>query len=75
VITGRLTAFGEHLRRAVALAETPGGGDWARPCADWHLRSALAQLRNQSAHTDDHAARAASAELAALARFVVTGQH
>jgi geranylgeranyl diphosphate synthase, type I len=70
-----LTAFGEHLGRAAGLAERAGGRDWARQCAHWNLRSALGQLRKQSAHTDDHAARAASAELAALARFVVTGEH
>jgi geranylgeranyl diphosphate synthase, type I len=68
----RLTAFGERLGRASALAERAEGLAWARQCANWHLRSALAQLRKQSAHTDDHAARAALAELAALARFVVS---
>jgi geranylgeranyl pyrophosphate synthase len=68
----RLAAFGEHLGRASALAEQAEGLDWARQCASWHLRSALAQLREQSAHTDDHAARAALAELAVLARFVVS---
>jgi geranylgeranyl diphosphate synthase, type I len=68
----RLTAFGEHLGRASALAEQAEGLDWARQCASWHLRLALAQLRKQSAHTDDHAARTASAELAALARFAVS---
>jgi geranylgeranyl diphosphate synthase, type I len=68
----RLTAFGEHLGRASALATQAGDLDWARQCASWHLRSALAELRKQSAHTDDHAARTASAELAALARFAVT---
>jgi geranylgeranyl diphosphate synthase type I len=67
----RLTAFGEHLGRASALAEQAGGLDWARQCASWHLRSALARLRKQSAYTDDHAARTAAAELAALARSAV----
>jgi geranylgeranyl diphosphate synthase type I len=68
----RLTAFGEHLGRAVALAEQAEGRDWARQRADWHLRSALGQLRKQSARSVDHAARTASAELAALARFFVS---
>jgi geranylgeranyl diphosphate synthase type I len=68
----RLTAFGEHLGRAAALAEQAGGRDWAQQRASWHLRSALGQLRQQSAHTDDHAAHTASAELAALARFAVS---
>jgi len=66
----RLAAFGEHLGRA--LVAQAAGRDWARQCADWHLRSALRQLRKQPVHADDHAARTASAELAALARFAVT---
>jgi len=68
----RLTAFGEHLGRAAALVERAAGRDWARQRASWHLRSALGQLRMQFAHTGDHAARAASAELAALARYAVS---
>ncbi len=68
----RLTAFGEHLGRAFQVTEQAGGRDWARQCANWHLRSALGQLRKQSARTDDAAARAAAAELGALARFAVT---
>jgi geranylgeranyl diphosphate synthase, type I len=61
------------VHRAAALVEQAGGRDWAESCASWHLRAALAQLRRQSAHpTGDHAGRIASAELAALARFVVT---
>jgi geranylgeranyl pyrophosphate synthase len=71
-VPDRLTAFGEHLGRAAALAEQAGGRDWAQQRASWHLRSALGQLRQQSAHTDDHAAHTASAELAALARFAVS---
>ena len=71
----RLTAFGEHLGRAAAraaLAEQAGGEDWVRQSANWHLRSALGQLRRERAHTDDAAARAAANELAALARFAVS---
>jgi geranylgeranyl diphosphate synthase, type I len=68
----RLTAFGEHLGRACALAEQADGLDWVGQCVSWYLRSALAELRKQSAHTDDHAARAALAELALLARFAVS---
>ena len=76
---GRLYARRDALseadvRRAAALVEQAGGRDWAIQCANWHLRSALAQLRKQSEYTDDHAARAASAELSALARFAVTRQ-
>src|SRR5579863_1741549 len=41
----RLTAFGELLGRASALAERAEGLAWARQCANWNLRSALAQLR------------------------------
>jgi geranylgeranyl diphosphate synthase, type I len=63
------------LHRAAALVEQAGGRDWARSCANWHLRSALGQLRRQSADTDGEAVRTASAELAALARFVVTRRH
>jgi geranylgeranyl diphosphate synthase type I len=69
---GRLTAFGEHLGRASALAEQAADMGWARQCVSWHLRSALAQLRKQSEHTAGHAARTALAELAVLARFVVS---
>jgi geranylgeranyl diphosphate synthase, type I len=72
VAADRLTAFGEHLGRASALAEHAGDAHWARQSANWHLRSALAQLRKQWAYTDDAAARTALAELAALARFVVS---
>lgn len=68
----RLTAFGEHLGRACALAGQAEGLDWAGQCASWHLRAALAELRKQSAHTDDRAARAALAELVRLARFAVS---
>ena len=68
----RLSTFGEHLGRASALAEQAEGLAWARQCVNWHLRSALAQLRKQSAQTDDHTARAALGELAVLARFVVS---
>jgi geranylgeranyl diphosphate synthase, type I len=70
---GDLSEAQVHL--AAALVVAAGGRDWAERCADWHLRSALGQLRKQSADTDDHLARAASAELAELARFVVTRQH
>ena len=76
-----LAAFGEHLGRALhftraaALVTEADGRDSATQRANWHLRSALGQLRKQSARTDDRAARAALAELARLARFAVTRQH
>ena len=63
------------VHRAAALVTLAGGRDWAHRRANGHLRSALGHLREQPAHTDDHAALTASAELASLARFVVTRRH
>jgi len=77
---GRLYAQRDRLGRAdlhtaAALVTLAGGRDWAQRCANGYLRSALGHLREQPAHTDQHAASIASAELAALARFVVTRRH
>jgi geranylgeranyl diphosphate synthase, type I len=77
---GRLYAQRDALtepdvHKAAALVTLAGGRDWAQRCANWHLRSALGQLRGQATRTSRPAVSAASAELAALARFVVTRQH